>query len=1462
MSLTRRSFQVLAFLATLIVGTASMAVIVTQTAWFKEWLRTFIVRQASDYVDGRLSIGRLDGNLFFGVALGDVDVTVNGEKVVDVDDVSLDYNAFTLLGGDVVLDEIRLTRPVLHLARDERGWNLAHLIKARTPDPDEPKNRRTLEIGEIAVSDGTLYVDQGAVGTSGVDMPARIEKLDASIGVRTDEDELTVDIDRVSLRAAEPNIGINAMSGVIRRRPDEIAFDNVAIRTEESALRLSGTVHRIEGREPVVDIKASSDKVAINEIAKLFPALRGYMLQPAFDLAAQGPADRLDVDLVLRDGRLGVVTADMIVDASSPARRVSGSGHVDRLNVQALTRSGARSDRLASNITGDATFDLVLPEGTRPIRGTYAVDIDHVRIAGYEARNVAGNGRIDGTTIQVNARGNAYGGTATAAGVVKTSAPLALDLRGHAAKVDMRNLPESLRAPRAASNLEFDYTLSGRGSAFSGDVTLGRSTLAGASIAPGGTGTFSFGAGAPTYTAKGEVTGLDVQQIGREFEITALATDKYRSRVNGTFDMSGSGGGRYPLTLDVTGTLVDSELFGASIPRMDVTTKLAGGDIHVRTNGSFAGLNPAAVLDNQRLDGRLTGSVNAETTIRGYASGVSADSIDTAGHVELSSSTVGDVGIDSAVIDGSYANRQGELRQLQITGVDVNVTGQGTIAFNETGASNLTLHGDTSSLDRIGDLIGQQLKGAAVVDATVTGNARELKAAGTLTGSNIGRGDDEALSVKSTFTASVPDLQWPKARVEANSTATFLEIGGQKINELTAETTYSESRLDFKGVAQEGRRELAAGGWLILHPDHHEVHIGDLALRSEQIEWRTPAGTSAAVRYQTNRVEVQNLRLVNGEQTIAADGVIAGADSTLRVHAENVDVAQLDSLLLGDGRIAGRFTGDAAVSGSLKSPTVNSNFTLAQGAFRTYKFEALTGTVDYTRSGVAMDVRLQQTPTEWITAKGIAPLTLFAPTPAGISAHDEERAGGVLDVRVVSSPIGLGIIQGFTPYATNVTGTLQADVRLTGSGYDPHAEGTVDVRGGAFEIAELGTRYSGLDTQIEFKPDVVTVREFKILDSRGFPMTVGGTLAVHERNVGAVDFTIESEDFELIDNRLADLKLDTRLKLTGELRKPRLVGTVDVENATIHIAEVLEQATANPYSTTAVGDPLAGADEAARATPPAAKETQKPEPTLFQALELDVTVAIPDNMVLRGNDLRPANAPIDIGDMSATVGGELRVRKAAGGDPVIVGDVNTVRGSYTFQGRRFEIQRDGHIRFDGTDQLNPTINILARRLISGVETFVRVQGTLKQPELTFSSNPPLDQADILSLIVFNQPINELGEGEQVSLAERATALAGGYLATGLSRSISNALELDEFEIQAGEQGFGPTLSVGEQVGEHFFFRIKQGFGSAQATELVLEYQLGEHLRVQGTAAEISGAQRTTFRRVERAGLDLLFFFSY
>jgi translocation and assembly module TamB len=537
------------------------------------------------------------------------------------------------------------------------------------------------------------------------------------------------------------------------------------------------------------------------------------------------------------------------------------------------------------------------------------------------------------------------------------------------------------------------------------------------------------------------------------------------------------------------------------------------------------------------------------------------------------------------------------------------------------------------------------------------------------------------------------------------------------------------------------------------------------------------------------------------------------------------------------------------VSGPIKDPRAEGDFTLNQGAFRAFKFDSLAGKVNFAGRGMNVDVKLQQSPQAWLNAVGYMPASLFRRNPVGTEGHEIPAPGEGIDLKVDSSTVDLGLIQGLTSYVTNVTGALQANVRVTGTGHDPHLDGVIDIRGGAFAIPDLGTAYTGLDTRIDLKPDAVTIGEMRILDKHNKVMTVGGMIGVHEREVGAFDVKIQSQDFEVSRNDYARLNLDTDLHVSGELRAPRLEGTVQVESGSVDAGRFLEKATASPYSIDAASD----------TTSPQAPS----QANIFDALDLNVGVIVPSNLIIRGTNLRPANATIDIGDMSVTVGGLMQARKTPGGKLSLDGEVNTVRGSYTFQGRRFEILRDGRLRFTGGEEIDPLLDLQARRIISGVETFVHVQGTMTQPELTFSSRPPLEEADILSLIIFNAPINELGEGQQVSLAQRAGALAGGYLASGLTRSIANALQLDEFELQAeGERNLAPTLSIGEQVGNRTYFRIRQGFGADQATEFILEYQIASFLRLQGSVADTSGPQRVTFRRVERGGMDLLFFFSY
>src|SRR6188474_879049 len=93
----RRTLQIVALVGTLIVGIIALALIASQTAWFRGWLRGYVERQAKQYVNGTVSIGSLGGNLFYGIELGDVHVDVNGERVLTLKNVEVKYSIAELV---------------------------------------------------------------------------------------------------------------------------------------------------------------------------------------------------------------------------------------------------------------------------------------------------------------------------------------------------------------------------------------------------------------------------------------------------------------------------------------------------------------------------------------------------------------------------------------------------------------------------------------------------------------------------------------------------------------------------------------------------------------------------------------------------------------------------------------------------------------------------------------------------------------------------------------------------------------------------------------------------------------------------------------------------------------------------------------------------------------------------------------------------------------------------------------------------------------------------------------------------------------------------------------------------------------------------------------------------------------------------------------------------------------------
>ncbi len=1493
----RRALQVAAILATLVVGAAAAALIVSQTAWFKDWLRGFIVREANGYLNGQLAIGRLGGNLFFGAELEDVSLVAGGEPAVRVKDIGIGYSVIDFLSGGITIDHIRLNQPVVHLRHTDGGWNVASLVKRQAQEADRTGPKRPISIGSIGISDGVIVVEDearptGTTGRAGAasapSLPSRIDRLDVKAAFSYSPVNYTLDIGHVSFEAREPAFSLRSLSGKISTRNDALYFDQVSVRSAESALRVDGAVTAYTTR-PVLDLHVSSEKLAFVELARVVPALAGLPLQPSLDVRAKGPLDRVHLVAETRSSA-GEVAGDVTADLAAPGRRVAGTVRLAHLNLAPWLRGGPG---LRSDLTGQAVIDLQIADRTRGgplglVSGTYDVTGPRIVIAGYDVRDVRAAGRIANGVVHVRGRGAAYGGRATAEGTVTPGRALRLDLRGTAHGLDLQRLPATLHAPRMATDITAAYTIAGSFGTtgqFLATAAFAPSTVAGAQLASGSTVRVTLDRGALGYEAHGHIANLDVQQLGRGLNLPTLAVDRFRTSLTGDFSVKGAGTSLATLSLDATTDLQQSSMFGGTIPAMHLVTGIHDGGLQVTAKGDFASFDPATLADQPKLAGRVSGTADMRVELAALGEALRPDTIAANGRMTLHDSEIGGITIARADVDGSFAHGAGDIRTLHIAGPQGTVDANGHLDLTSSGESRLSYTAAVPALEEVGKMTGQSLAGTANVEGTLTGNLDDLTTTGTLRLSSLRAPSVSLLAATSEYRVTMPGLDPARAQVSADTTASLVEAAGLKLTEAAIKTTWHDQTLGLDATLRDQARTLTAAGDVVLHPDHQEVHVRDLVLRTQGAEWRTEPGSQSAIQYAGGRVAIDRLALVSGPQRIEAAGAFGRPDDRLKVTLSAVDLAAADRLALGAGTIAGRLDATAELGGTREAPGADARFTIADGAFRQFHYASFGGTVGYDQTGLRLDTRLDQAPGAWLAVKGTVPAAALRTTESHTpGTHETPAPGEGIDLAVTSSTLSLALAEGFAPQLTKVSGTVQADLHVLGTVRDPHLQGHVDVQNGAFTVADLTKDgYTGLDTRIDFEPDRVRIGEFRLLDEHKHQLTVSGDLAVHERALGQVQIAVHTDQFEVVDNELADVKLTSDLRVTGELSAPRVEGSVAVHTGTINIDRVLDMVSTGASSETptslsaATGVPESGtivpasgglpavAELPSQGTPAAAAASAPPSATGYDALALDVRLQVPDNLVVKGNDLNPSGtSPVSMGNVNVTLGGDIHATKQPRAPLSLVGTVNTVRGTYDFQGRRFDIQRDGKIQFVGGAEINPRLDITATRIISGVQAQVHVRGSARRPQLALSSQPPLDEADILSLIVFNQPSNQLGEGDQVSLASRASSLATGFVASSLAQSIGNALELDVFEVQtAPENGTGPSVTVGEQVGERLFVKFRQAFGAQSVSELILEYQIAQYLRFQTTVAEGAAAtERTLMHRVEQGGVDLIFYYTY
>lgn len=1418
-------------------------VAVTQTSWFKNWLRQRVVSQAAQYLNGQLTITHLTGNVFTGVALEGVVLRHEGQTAVAMDTLTLEYSPITMATDGLILDSMTLDNPTILLRRDDAGWNFNRFVKTRRNTGGRGAPPITME--SITINNGHVIVrDRGELVEDLTNLNTRFRFAYEKPGIAISIAELSADARDMHVRR---------LTGDLRFDRGSVRARDVAIETDRS--KLVAAISYSGPEERLLDIELDAERLSLPEVGRYYKPLADITLEPAIDLTARGTLDalKMDVDLV---SSAGTARGPLVGHFGSGTKRLEGRLDVRNVDMAPILNRAEWN----TNVTGRADFDWTFS----PAEIDFEFAGPHVEGFGYQAANVRAQGVYRPAVLRFDASGAAYGANATTHAVFRFSTPsrpLSYSLEGTFRNLDMRRLPDRLSMPELETQASGNYSFSANGRNWTGRGKLSASIVEGARFAPGMLLSMESRNRQLSYSASGNVEWLNPRRFAAPLEVEWLDDNRFEGSLSGAFTVTGSGRTVDDLVLNTNASLVDSTLAGARFPSAVVDFQMADRRIRARFTGPFEELPGSLFTDRQELAGTtLNGSADMAVALAIPKAGPT-ELLDVSGTATLADSTIAGMAIDSGQATGSFANRVVDIKELILTGPDVNASAAGTLALGETGETKLAYDVAVTNLEPLAKRFGQPLAGSAHIVGDASGPAANLTLVGKLGANRLRYGTNvDALAANGTYTVQLPNFDIERARIQADTAATFVTIAGRQLPRVTAKTVYADDQLQFDATVDDDRRSLGLGGNVVFHPDHDELHLRALNLTVGKTQWSLPPDQEGTARYSDDSVTVENLVLQRGAQRVTASGTIAiGTRSAnlandLNVRLENVEIQDINELLLGNRSLSGVLNARAEIRGTRNDPVVQSDFAVTGGTVEGVKFNSLAGNATYSGRAAEIDVRLEQTPSAVLTAVGTVPV----PNGPGSKTRTEE-----FDLVVKSTPIDLALFQAATTQVTNLVGQFSANVHVAGTLEAPRLDGLIETANGGFSVAATGVTYSNVLARLMFEGDRLLVDRFEVSDEDLDRLVAIGQLGIVRRSVGEINVQLSASQFKVLDNRFGEMEIDSDVRVTGELAKPTVTGEIMTRPARLDVDQILDQLSRSAYSTEATVATETGSDDPPGATAVTLlRAIDNPRVGLYDAATIDVRLELPDDLLLRGRDMHASFSRIGLGDMNITVGGELRIRKAPAGEVDLLGAVTVVRGYYDFQGRRFEVLRDSQIRFQGIRPIDPALQVDAERVISGVTAIVNIRGTARQPQVRLSSQPPLDEADVLSLIVFNQPINQLGEGERLNLAERAGGLAVGYLASPLANSIARALDLDIFEIRAvgGENG-QPSVAVGQQFGSRLFVSFRQEFGSDDFSQLSFEYRINELLRLVSTVTQ--GAQRShRTQRIDTTGVDLIYTLSY
>lgn len=887
----------------------------------------------------------------------------------------------------------------------------------------------------------------------------------------------------------------------------------------------------------------------------------------------------------------------------------------------------------------------------------------------------------------------------------------------------------------------------------------------------------------------------------RDLTVTGAAAELNAS---GTLSMEAARlDGEFRLTLPELATLSDA-----------LGTPLAGRlTVAGNIGGSLDHPTLAANMTSPDLsvDEILVGATQARVDIAQFTQGLRGEA---------------DVSIDNARLGPlTLASRFSTAAddQLKLDGLTVQAREsklEGSMLFSRSDATvEGKLAGQALRLAPWSDLAGRALSGNASValDMSSSGKSQQLDLTLTTSGLNVELEPEQSLDIDTVEVIAriVDAFGTPSGvlRVLANDARTSnsrftnlaLDVKMESLRRLSARL---QTRGDLSGpFALDALADYNADdrGFVVT------VSKADASFAGQVIKLSKPARIEQSDG--TTKLSTSTFNIAGGRLT--ADGQIGVEDIRARLELDRINLAVLNTIApMAD--VTGTLSGHASVSGSRSAPTGeldlktadvrSGNSTLAiappvsgnlRGAWRNGRLElnATVAEIAETRLDARATVPLR-----------LEPVTLALTMPA------DEAIDGMLRW---SGELG-SLWDLLSPYEDRFTGAGNLALDLAGTVDNPQVNGFFQVAGGRYENVLSGTTLTDVNLRLVGTGDKLVVENLTAGDGKSGMLEGSGTVDFKPAESYPTNLRLDFSDMLLVARDDLILNAGGQLKLEGTLSNALLSGEIVTGRSELSLAgtlppEVVELDVREINSANAV--------QAADKAPASA--------TQASVVILNLDISVPGRAFVRGLGL----------DSEWT--GNVRISGNTRA-PNVSGILNPVRGRFSLMGKSFRLER-GAIRFTGSDDVDPLLDLTAEHTTSSLTAMVRVTGSASQPKIALTSRPPLPESEIASQVLFGTDSADLSPAQSLQLASAIATFSGAGGAVGILDSTRRALGVDVIDFTESEQDPGSTrVSVGKYVADGVYIEVERGAEESSLTSTTVEVEVLPDVRIEGGTTETGG----------------------